>query len=65
MAAGTSLYALPRIPYLRLAFVLRAVAPAVLPAYKGSMLRGGSCRLRRECVVGKGATFGLGKVEIA
>jgi hypothetical protein len=54
MAAEAPLYALPRVPYLRLAFVLRALAPAVLPAYKGSMLRGafGHALRRMVCVMG-------------
>lgn len=60
MAAGRSLYVLPRVPYLRLAFELRAVAPAVLPAYKGSMLRGafGHALRRMVCVMGPGQECG-------
>jgi len=33
-------YALPAIPYLKLRFVLVARQNALLPLYKGSMLRG-------------------------
>jgi CRISPR-associated endoribonuclease Cas6 len=45
---------LPPIPYVRLAFSLRACGPAVLPAYKGSMLRGafGQALRRMVCVMG-------------
>jgi hypothetical protein len=45
---------LPRIPYLRLRFTLRAEEPAHLPPYKGSTLRGGfGHALRRTvCVMG-------------
>lgn len=35
-----SVYALPRIPYLRLRFVLRSEGKAFLPPFKGSLLRG-------------------------
>jgi hypothetical protein len=49
-------YSLPKVPYLRLAFTLRAIGPAVLPAYKGSMLRGafGQALRRLVCVMGPG-----------
>jgi hypothetical protein len=49
-------YAVPAIPYVRLAFTLRACGPAVLPAYKGSMLRGafGQALRRMVCVMGPG-----------
>ncbi|HEX7180502.1 MAG TPA: CRISPR system precrRNA processing endoribonuclease RAMP protein Cas6 [Thermoanaerobaculia bacterium] len=45
---------LPRIPYLRLRTTLRAEEPAVLPAYKGSTLRGafGHALRRLVCVMG-------------
>jgi hypothetical protein len=47
-------YPLPAIPYLRLSFVLRALAPVRLPAYKGSMLRGafGHALRRTVCAMG-------------
>ena len=38
--ASAALYALPRMPYLRLRFALRAERGAVLPRYHGSLLRG-------------------------
>lgn len=49
-------YALPRIPYLRLRFVLRSVEQAVLPPFKGSLLRGafGHALRRATCSMGKG-----------
>lgn len=51
-----SAYALPRIPYLRLRFVLRSVEPAVLPPFKGSLLRGafGHALRRATCSMGPG-----------
>lgn len=47
---------LPSIPYLRLRFTLRALAPAHLPAYKGSLLRGafGHALRRAVCAMGRG-----------
>lgn len=49
-------YRLPRIPYLRLRVTLRAQAPARLPAYKGSLLRGafGHALRRAVCAMGRG-----------
>lgn len=51
-----SAYALPRIPYLRLRFVLRSVERAVLPPFKGSLLRGafGHAFRRATCSMGPG-----------
>ena len=51
-----SAYALPRIPYLRLRFVLRSVERAVLPPFKGSLLRGafGHALRRATCSMGPG-----------
>lgn len=48
------LYAVPRIPYLRLRLTLRAQQPATLPVYKGSMLRGafGHALRKAVCVAG-------------
>ncbi|HET9677541.1 MAG TPA: hypothetical protein VFP21_08575, partial [Solirubrobacterales bacterium] len=42
------------IPYLRLTFTLRALAPARLPAFQGSMLRGafGHALRRTVCSMG-------------
>ncbi|HTG35948.1 MAG TPA: CRISPR system precrRNA processing endoribonuclease RAMP protein Cas6 [Thermoanaerobaculia bacterium] len=50
----TTPYPLPPIPYLRLSLVLRALAPARLPPYKGSMLRGafGHALRRTVCAMG-------------
>ncbi|HEY4593345.1 MAG TPA: hypothetical protein VIJ61_13105, partial [Thermoanaerobaculia bacterium] len=47
-------YELPAIPYLRLRHTLRATAPAILPPYKGSMLRGafGHALRRAVCTMG-------------
>ncbi len=47
-------YSPPAIPCLRLRFELRALAPARLPAYKGSMLRGafGQALRRSVCAMG-------------
>ncbi len=47
-------YPLPAIPYLRLALTLEAQAPAHLPPYKGSMLRGafGHALRRTVCAMG-------------
>jgi hypothetical protein len=47
-------YPLPAIPYLRLAVTLQAQAPAHLPPYKGSMLRGafGHALRRTVCAMG-------------
>lgn len=47
-------YTLPVIPYLRLRCTLRALAPAHLPAYKGSLLRGafGHALRRIACAFG-------------
>lgn len=49
-------YPLPRIPYLRLRFVLRSVESATLPPFKGSLLRGafGHSLRRATCSMGKG-----------
>lgn len=51
-----SAYTLPRIPYLRLRFVLRSVEQAVLPPFKGSLLRGafGHALRRATCSMGPG-----------
>lgn len=51
-----SAYVLPRIPYLRLRFVLRSVERAVLPPFKGSLLRGafGHAFRRATCSMGPG-----------
>lgn len=48
------LLALPRIPYLRLRVTLRALAPAALPPFHGSMLRGafGHALRRAACTMG-------------
>jgi hypothetical protein len=48
-------YTLPALPYVRLAFTLRAEAPAELPEYQGSMLRGafGHALRRMVCVMGR------------
>jgi hypothetical protein len=50
----TSPYALPRLPYVRLRCTLRAEAPAVLPPFKGSLLRGafGHALRRLACSLG-------------
>lgn len=50
----TSPYALPRLPYVRLCCTLRAQAPAVLPPFKGSLLRGafGHALRRLSCAFG-------------
>lgn len=47
-------YRLPDVPYLRLRFTLAALAPARLPPYKGSMLRGafGHALRRAVCAMG-------------
>jgi len=47
-------YAIPEIPYLRLRFTLRAEEEALLPSFKGSMLRGafGHALRRSVCVMG-------------
>jgi hypothetical protein len=47
-------YVLPKIPYLRLRVTMRAVEPAVLPEYHGSMLRGafGHALRRAVCTMG-------------
>jgi hypothetical protein len=47
---------LPSIPYLRLRITLRALAPARLPSYKGSLLRGafGHTLRRAVCAMGPG-----------
>ncbi len=47
-------YPLPAIPYLRLRLALQAQAPARLPPYKGSMLRGafGHALRRTVCAMG-------------
>ncbi len=47
-------YPLPAIPYLRLHLTLRALAPAHLPPYLGSMLRGafGHALRRSVCAMG-------------
>jgi CRISPR-associated endoribonuclease Cas6 len=47
-------YPLPAIPYLRLRLTLQAQAPAHLPPYKGSMLRGafGHALRRTVCAMG-------------
>lgn len=51
-----SAYALPRISYLRLRFVLRAVERSGLPPFKGSLLRGafGHALRRATCSMGPG-----------
>lgn len=51
---STELYRLPAIPYLRLSVTLRALAPACLPAFKGSTLRGafGHALRRSVCAMG-------------
>lgn len=51
-------YPLPRLPYLRLRFVLRSVERAVLPPFKGSLLRGafGHSLRRAACSMGKDQT---------
>lgn len=48
-------YLLPSLPYVRLAFTLRARAAAELPEYKGSTLRGafGQALRRMVCVMGQ------------
>lgn len=48
------IYQLPQIPYLRLRFTLVAEQEALLPAFKGSMLRGafGHTLRRTVCVMG-------------
>lgn len=53
---SVALTPLPRIPYLRLRFTLRAEQPARLPPYKGSTLRGGFGHALRKtvCVMGPG-----------
>lgn len=50
----TSAYPLPRLPYVRLRCTLRAAAPAVLPPFKGSLLRGafGHALRRLTCAFG-------------
>ena len=50
----TSPYPLPRLPYVRLRCTLRAEAPAVLPPFKGSLLRGafGHALRRLTCAFG-------------
>jgi CRISPR-associated endoribonuclease Cas6 len=47
-------YAIPEIPYLRLRCTLRAEEEALLPSFKGSMLRGAFGRALRKsvCVMG-------------
>lgn len=54
----SNVYPLPAIPYLRLRCELRAVAPARLPSYKGSMLRGafGHALRRTVCALGPAQT---------
>jgi hypothetical protein len=49
-----SSYPLPRLPYLRLRFTLRAVDRARLPPFKGSLLRGafGHALRRSVCTLG-------------
>jgi len=47
-------YQIPRLPYLRLRITLRAEEEALLPSFKGSMLRGAFGRALRKasCVMG-------------
>jgi len=47
-------YRLPEIPYLRLRVTLRAEEPALLPGYKGSMLRGAFGHALRAMVCAMG-----------
>jgi hypothetical protein len=49
-APRADLYALPRIPYLRLRFTLRSLGQAQLPRYKGSLLRGAFGHALRKAV---------------
>jgi len=51
-------YRLPALPYLRLRCTLRAEEGALLPSFKGSMLRGAFGRALRSslCVMGPGQT---------
>jgi len=55
MSPAAAPYRLPPVPYVRLAFTLRALAPADLPEYQGSMLRGafGHALRRMVCVMGR------------
>ena len=54
MEEPPSAYALPRIPYLRLRCTLRARERAVLPPYKGSLLRGAFGHALRAAVCALG-----------
>lgn len=47
-------FSLPALPYLRLSVELRALAAAVLPPYKGSLLRGGFGHALRASVCSMG-----------
>ena len=63
----TAPYTIPDIPYLRLRCTLRAEQEALLPSFKGSMLRGalGHALRRSACVMGPGQrcdSCGLRKV---
>ncbi|NJL29934.1 MAG: hypothetical protein HC897_19580 [Thermoanaerobaculia bacterium] len=53
-APPSDVYRLPKLPYLRLRATLTARAPAHLPAYKGSLLRGafGHALRRSVCAMG-------------
>ncbi|HEY6323093.1 MAG TPA: CRISPR system precrRNA processing endoribonuclease RAMP protein Cas6 [Thermoanaerobaculia bacterium] len=55
MSGTVAGYRLPALPYVRLAFTLRALAPAELPEYQGSMLRGafGHALRTMVCVMGR------------
>ncbi len=55
-AASPAPYALPPLPYLRLRIALRALEPARLPPFLGSLLRGtfGHALRRSVCTVGPG-----------
>jgi hypothetical protein len=52
--AAPAVYSLPAIPTLRLRCTLRALAPAVLPPFQGSLLRGafGHALRRTACAMG-------------
>jgi hypothetical protein len=52
--AAASTYVLPRLPYTRLRFTLRAAEPSTLPPFKGSLLRGafGHALRRAACAMG-------------
>jgi hypothetical protein len=56
MSGSAQGYRLPQVPYVRLAFTLRALEAAALPEYQGSMLRGafGQALRRMVCVMGPG-----------